>query len=130
MDVLSFAEPASGTWPLLRDASVNGNTLTITYDQPLDENSVPPGSAFGVNVFGRQEDADERGSCTVPGVAVSGDTVTLTLVRPISCGDTVRARFGYTPPASNPVQNPAGHDAPAIIGPSKVTHLEVRILTP
>ena len=130
MDVPSFRRTGARHVATVARRPVNGNTLTITYDQPLDENSVPPGSAFGVNVFGRQEDTDERGSRTVTGVAVSGDTVTLTLVRPISRGDTVRARFGYTPPTSNPVQNPAGHHAPATIGPSKVTHLEVRILTP
>ena len=51
-------------------AVANGETLTLTYDEPLDGTSMPAASAFTVT-GGSQ-------SRTVSGVRVSGSTVELT----------------------------------------------------
>ncbi|MDD9994843.1 MAG: SwmB domain-containing protein, partial [Dehalococcoidia bacterium] len=94
-------------------ATVKGDVLTLTYDQPLDERSVPAPSAFSV-------------SSAVVDTAVSGNTVSLTLVRPVTA-DRFSVRYGsmetrrrghatyfeFTVPDSNPIRNPAGHQAKA-----------------
>ena len=62
------------TPPAFSSASVNGATLTVTFDGGLDTASVPDGSAFTVKVGGTAVDLAD----TSP-VAVSGSTATLTL---------------------------------------------------
>ena len=63
--------PRETTPPSLSTATVNGAILTLTYDEALDENSVPASETFSVTA----EDAPT----TVDSVSVSGSSVTLTL---------------------------------------------------
>ena len=82
------ATPQETVPPSPSSASVDGATLTITFDEPLDTGETPDKSAFAVTVAG-----NSRG---VSAVAVSGSAVTLTLVTAVSEGDAVTV--DYTAP--------------------------------
>ena len=90
--------------PGLESAKVDDDTLTLTYDEALDEGSVPAASAFSVSLAGGAGEAPSA-------VSVDGDTVTLTLATAAAVGQTVTV--SYTVPTSNPVQDVAGNNAPA-----------------
>ena len=99
------------TPPVLRKTSVvNGATLALTYNETLDGNSEPAGSAFDVQV-----DSQRR---TVDSVSVSGTSVVLTLASEVTSQESVT--FSYTNPGStnNPVQDSAGNDAANLTGRS------------
>ena len=97
------------TAPTLDTATVDGNSLVLTYNEPLDTSSRPATSAYAVSVAG--------GAGVAPSsVAVSGMTVTLTLATTVTAGQTVTVT--YTVPASNPVQDEAGNDAAALTNQS------------
>ena len=89
------------TPPTLDTAAVNGDTLTLTYDEALDTASTPAATAFTLG--GTSE--------TVSTVAISGSVVTLNLSGAVTSGDSVT--LTYTPGA-NPVQDVAGNDAAAL----------------
>ncbi len=91
------------TLPLLSTATVVGATLTLTYNEALDDTSTPSTSTYTVRVAGNPVDVNS--------VAISGMTVTLTLATAVTGGDTVT--LDYTPGA-NPVQDTAGNDAAAL----------------
>ncbi len=74
--------------PVLTDANVNGDALTLTFGEPLDGSSVPAPSAFSATV-----DGDARG---ISDVSLSGGAVTLTLASAVVSGETVTV--GYTVP--------------------------------
>ena len=82
------ATPQETVPPSPSSASVDGATLTIIFDEPLDTGETPDKSAFAVTVAG-----NSRG---VSAVAVSGSAVTLTLVTAVSEGDAVTV--DYTAP--------------------------------
>ena len=92
--------------PTLVTASVNGSSLVLTYDENLDAVSVPAANAYSVMV-GSAAGAEPST------VAISGKTVTLTLVTAAAYSDTVT--LNYTVPPTNPVQDLAGSDAGALI---------------
>ena len=98
------------TPPVLERAVVNGATLALTYNETLDGNSEPAGSAFDVQV-----DSQRR---TVDSVSVSGTSVVLTLASEVTSQESVT--FSYTNPGStnNPVQDSAGNDAANLTGRS------------
>ena len=88
-------------------ATVDGTTLTVTFDEALDPASVPPGSAFTVTVGGTAV-----ALASPDPVAVRGRTVTLTLASAVPPGDTVTV--SYTVPTgggARPVQDTVGNDA-------------------
>ena len=76
-----------GKAPVLVDASVQGDQLTLTYDEPLDETSVPTTGSFTVVVDGANR--------TVSKVEVKGKKVTLTLESAVAPGEDVT--LSYTP---------------------------------
>ena len=82
------ATPQETTPPSPSAASVDGATLTITFDEPLDTGETPDKSSFAVTVAG-----NSRGVGTV---SVSGSVVTITLVTAVSEGDAVTV--DYTAP--------------------------------
>ena len=101
--------PRETTPPQLGTVSVDGATLTLAYDEALDEESVPETTAFGVTVGGNGRGVD--------GVAVSGSAVTLTLASPVAPGDTVAV--SYTAPAETGalrIRDLAGNAAPSFGG--------------
>ena len=95
------------TAPRLTATTVNGATLTLAYDETLDQDSTPESSAFAVTV--------DSAARTVSAVSVSGFDVVLTLYPPIEHGDT--AVLTYTVPTgegARPIQDLSGVIAPAI----------------
>ena len=83
------ATPGETTPPELSTATVDGATLTLTYDEALDENSEPSSDAFSVTVGGTGRAVD--------GVSVSSSSVILTLGSAVTASDTVTV--SYTVPA-------------------------------
>ena len=97
-------------------AVVNGATLKLTYDSPLNQMSVPPASAFAV--------AGGNSARTVSGAALSSSNlysdrlvVTLSLAPAVEHGET-GLRVSYTVPTgmgASPIQDSAGNDAEALV---------------
>ena len=79
---------------------MNGTTVVLTYNKPLDGASTPSSTAFHLRV------ADNRAS--VDEVSVNGSEVTLTLASPVQAGQTVS--LDYTQPMSNPIQDASGNN--------------------
>ena len=99
--------------PQLDTATVNGATLTLTYDEALDGDSVPATTTFEVTVG-----SDGRG---VDEVSVAGSMVTLTLASAVVEEDTVTV--SYTPPSEDSaarIQDQAGTVAPSFSGQAVV----------
>ena len=83
---------------------VSGAVLTLTYDEALDENSVPAANAFTVTVNGA--------TATVNDVSVSGSEVTLMLDSEITSEDTVAVSYTAPADAAAPrIQDEAGNPA-------------------
>ncbi len=78
------------TPPQLLDVTVDGNKVVLTYNEPLDEGSVPDPGDFMLSTG------------DVESVDVSGPRVTLTLESPINPGEGVT--LSYTP-GTNPIRN-------------------------
>ena len=98
--------------PMQVSASVHGLSLVLVYDEPLDPASMPATGAYTVT-------ATVGATTTNPAVSevsIYGIWVTLALDAPPAAGATVT--LAYAPPASNPVQDEAGNDAPAFSGQS------------
>ena len=95
------ATPRETEPPAPSSASVDGATLTVTFDEPLDPGETPAKSAFAATVG----DAS-RG---VETVAVSGSGVTITLVTAVFANDAVTV--DYTVPTDQAVQDLAGNAA-------------------
>ena len=89
-----------GAGPAPIRATVNGTTVVLTYNKPLDGASTPSSTAFHLRV------ADNRAS--VDEVSVNGSEVTLTLASPVQAGQTVS--LDYTQPMSNPIQDASGNN--------------------
>ena len=83
-----IATPRETEPPAPSSASVDGATLTITFDEPLDPGETPDRSAFAATVAGAG-----RG---VETIVVSGSGVTITLVTAVFAGDAVTV--DYTAP--------------------------------
>ena len=98
----AVANETSGA-PTLLSATVNGATLTLNYNKALDTTSTPATADFTVSVAGTDQ--------TPTGVAVVGQTVTLTLGTAPTDGQTVTV--SYTA-GMNPIQDLAGNDAAAL----------------
>ena len=77
--------PRETTPPELSTATVDGATLTLTYDEDLDENSEPSSDAFSVTAGGTGRAVD--------GVSVSGSSVILTLGSAVTSEDTVTVSY-------------------------------------
>ena len=96
--------------PMQVSASVRGLSLVLVYDEPLDPASMPATGAYTVT-------ATVGATTTNPAVSevsIYGIWVTLALDAAPAAGATVT--LAYAPPASNPVQDEAGNDAPAFSG--------------
>ena len=93
--------------PALVSASVRGRALALVYDEALNPASRPAANAYMVTATAGTTTTNPA----VSAVAVGGSRVTLTLDTAPSQGATVT--LAYAPPASNPVQDAAGNDAPA-----------------
>ena len=79
------ATPRETSPPTVSSASVDGATLTITFNEPLDTGGVPDKSAFAVTLAGSSRGVDA--------VAVSGSVVTLTLVTAVFASEAVTVDY-------------------------------------
>ena len=93
------------TPPRLLQRTVNGTTLVLTYDETLDDASVPAVGDFVVQSGGN--------TINVTQVSVDGSKVTLTLAAPVQPNQAVS--IDYTPGAT-PIQDASGNDAPPLSG--------------
>ena len=113
----AMGTPRETTPPQMVMARVDGATLRVSYDEALDEDSVPSTDAFLVKVACRCDDTrwqDEEARRGVDGVSVDGDAVVLTLASVATAEDDVV--ISYTPPqdeASPRVLDAAGNAAAA-----------------
>ena len=103
------ATPQETVTPSPSAASVDGATLTVTFDEALAEVQAPASTAFAVTVAG-----NSRG---VSAVAVSGSAVTLTLVTAVLAGEAVTV--DYTAPSGESavgLQDVSGNAAASFSG--------------
>ena len=103
------ATPQETVPPSPSAASVDGATLTITFDEPLDTGETPDKSSFAVTVAGSSRGVDT--------VSVSGSVVTLTLVTAVFAGEAVTV--DYTVPAdatADRLQDVSGNAAASFSG--------------
>ena len=92
------------TEPILQTAVADGNTITLTYSEALDANSIPAAAAFSVVVDGT---AASLGSNPI---TVVGTVVTLTLMTAVTPGDTVTVSYAKpTGPTASPIRDEAGN---------------------
>lgn len=95
--------------PLLRSAEINGNTVTLQWNQVLDASNPPTADSFMVSVNGAVVAVNQ--------VAITGDQLTLTLASAAKGGDTVT--LGYTDPSAGndtaAIQLPNGNDAASLV---------------
>ena len=98
--------------PMQVSASVHGLSLVLVYDEPLDPASMPATGAYTVTATVGATTTNLE----VSEVSIYGIWVTLALDAAPAAGATVT--LAYAPPASNPVQDEAGNDAPAFSGQS------------
>ena len=94
--------------PVLAGAEVDGATLTLTWDEALDEGSVPGADSFAVTVEGAARAVDA--------VAVTGSRATLTLGSAVAAGDVVTV--SYTVPGgadAAPIRDGAGNAAAGFV---------------
>ncbi len=108
------------TAPSVSSATVSdaGAAIDIVFDEPLDETSTPSTTAFLAGISGIQTDR------AVPNnVAVSGDTVTLT----IRSGNTIAAgaivTLAYTAPSTNALADASGNEVESFTGTDAIAVL-------
>ncbi len=87
--------------------TVDGDTLTVTFDEDLNSGSVPAASSFTVEVAG-----STRGLASANPVVISGPTLTLTLASAVNHGEAVILDYRKT---TNPLEDTAGNDAPIFL---------------
>ena len=95
--------------PALSTAAVNGNVLTLTYDETLGANT-PVTSAYTVEQ--RAGSSGPWSAVTVSTVTVSGSKVTLALTSAVGVGNNVRV--SYVKPATNKLTDAIGNEAAAL----------------
>ena len=95
--------------PAFEEASVNADSVVLSYGESLDEASVPPAQAFTVTVGG-----EPRALAADDAVAVSGQTVTLRLASAVAHGEAVTV--SYAVPSSDRLRDTAETPAGALNG--------------
>ena len=112
--LITVGAAADTTAPTLLTATVDGDTLVLTYDEALDGDSTPDASAFSVTV-------GSNAAAEPSSVSISGSSVTLRLTASAAKGDSVTV--SYTAPGTNPLQDAAENEVAAL------TNEEVENLT-
>ena len=103
--------------PSLQRATVRSRWLTLTFDEPLDGNSVPAAGAFTVWVNGSAVSLSDHAA-----VVVDGSNVMLVLATPPLSTDVVTV--SYTKPSANPLRGVDG-EGPSFSGRSVVNRVGV-----
>ena len=104
--------------PSTGGAMFTGTTMTLTYGEALDEESVPSAAAFTVTQM--DSAGGLSGPITVSSVAVEGMSVTLTLAKAPGSGNSVTVSYDPAKAGSGegigPIQDEAGNAAAALSG--------------
>ena len=106
---------ADTTAPSLATATppaVTDRALVLTFDEALDEDSVPAADAFTVEV--------DLAARAIDSVAVAGAAVTLTLSRTTVPGETVKV--SYAKPAANPLKDASNNEVAGFADRAVVNH--------
>ena len=115
--------PRETTPPELATATVDGPTLTLTYDKDLDENSEPSSDPFSVTVGGTGR--------AVYGVSVSGSSVILTLGSAVASGATVTVSYTVpTDAAASRILDETGNAAASFNGEPVANNTPPPVNTP
>ncbi len=93
--------------PMFSGASVNGTTLTVTFDDALDTGSTPAGSAFTVSAT--RPGGSARTFAGTGTASVAGMSATVTLAEAVAHGET--ATVSYEAPNASPLRDAAGNAA-------------------
>ena len=93
-----------GDGPAPSGATVDGATVVLTYNEPLDGASTPSSTAFVLRVAGNPVSITE--------VSVDGSEVTLTLAAPVPAGQTVS--LDYTATHVQPDSGRIGQQGPVV----------------
>ena len=101
-----------GVKPTPASANVDGTTLTLVWDEPLDTAAAPAGSSFTVGV-------DSGTAPTVSTVTLEGSTATLTLSA--AADTTKKYTLNYTRPEAGGIRDKAGNFAESFTGQSVST---------
>ncbi len=96
-----------GAPPSFESAAAKGTTLTVTFDEALDDGSVPAAAAFTVMRTPRGGSATRSRLTGTP--AIAGAKVTLNLARAAAPGDALTV--GYTAPDGDMLRDMAGNEA-------------------
>ena len=105
--------PVDNTPPTVSGAAVDESTLTVTFNEDLNPNSRPAGSAFSVS-------ATPSGGSTARILAGTGTaalaskTVTVTLASAVRVGEAVTV--SYDKPPTNPLQDDAQNEVASFNG--------------
>ena len=95
------------TAPTIAAVTVEEDRLTLTYDETLGENGVPP-SAFSISVNGVVRSG-------LMAVAVGGTDVVLALTPAVTASDTVTLSYTAPAPANGrPIQDAAGNEVQSL----------------
>ena len=124
--------PGPARVPKVSGTTVEARTLTISFDEALDESSAPPGSAFRLKAYFRLKDGSRNclAGCAVKGTGtarVSGDTVTVDLDSHIPGG---RVEVEYHAPSDSPLRTSAGGAVPSYTGHTAIVTHAVTDTTP
>ena len=123
--------PPDNTAPAFSSAVVDRATLTVTFNEALDENSGSPDrSAFFVTVAGSRrniasDEVDSKGDVVFHGVAIDGKTVTLTLESAVAGGQVVTLAYsrpttqGGSPLRDTLFNNVAGFSGTSVTNKTK-----------
>ena len=90
--------------PLLSKLTFDGLKIHLTYDEILDNDSLPTNKDFSVKTM------DEK-KAVIDGLEIKGDNLVITLATPLADGESIM--LSYTP-GTNPVQDQAGNSAKGI----------------
>ncbi len=113
--------PRDRVRPQLAAAAVDGDTLTLTWNEALDEGSTPWWYSFDVSVRGAA-----RG---ITAVSVSGSTVSLTLASAVAAGDPVTVLY-VAPSPDDRIKDAAGNEALSFLSESVTNNTPAPVNTP
>ena len=104
-------EPADTTGPAFVSAQANGRTVTVTFDEALDEARVPAAAAFTVTAGGIEVDLAAANP-----VAVEGSAVTLALAEAVAAGQAVTVGYETDEAGAATLRDASGNEAPGFAG--------------
>lgn len=108
------------TSPVLSTKTIDGDAVVLTFDEPINADSVPSSSTFTIKVNGTTR--------SVSSVAVSGSTITFTTATPVLSTDSVTLE--YAVPVSNKIADWSLNTLGAISTPVALTNLTVDSVAP